>query len=316
MLRSGRRVRQAADAIGPGAVLRFAAELERHVARRQADVGRNMDDVVVTSQKRSSMFLFRSVALLAMFGFTACGPPAQPASPTQAAATPAPTSAAPATAAATSQVVASPIAAGASPSPSPKPAVTGPSPALSPLAAGTRWSFDNDAAGGLPSGIQSFSGQWAVRAEPEAPSQPNALCQTGTAEFATLALDMKPTTDLSLTARFKPISGKEDQAGGLIFHVQDKDNYYILRANALEDNVNFYIYRAARRSILRGADTRVASGTWHDLRVEVQGNQFRGFLDGQQITDATDDSYKTGGIGLWTKADSITCFDDVELTTR
>ena len=127
---------------------------------------------------------------------------------------------------------------------------------------------------------------------------------------------MKPASDLSLTARFKPISGKEDQAGGLIFRVQDKDNYYILRANALEDNVNFYIYRGGRRSSLRGANTQVTSGTWHELRVDVQNNQFRGFLNGQQVADSSDDSYKTGGVGLWTKADSVTCFDDVELTTR
>jgi hypothetical protein len=129
-------------------------------------------------------------------------------------------------------------------------------------------------------------------------------------------LDTTPYTDLTLIARFKPISGREDQAAGLIFRVQDNRNYYILRANALENNVNFYIYRNGTRSNLRGSNATVPSGKWQDLRVDVQANQFRGFLNGQQVTEASDDSYRTGGIGLWTKADSVTCFDDVEVTAR
>jgi hypothetical protein len=165
--------------------------------------------------------------------------------------------------------------------------------------------------GGLPTGAQSFTGQWSVRAEADAPSPPNALCQTGTDQYPSMQLDAKPYTDLTLTSRFKPISGKDDQAGGLLFRVQDKDNYYILRANALEDNVNFYIYMGGRRNTLKGADVKVQSGQWHELRVEVRASQFRGFLDGQQVVDATDDRFKTGAIGLWTKADSTTCFDDV-----
>jgi len=263
----------------------------------------------------TKMFVFRSIAVVALLGVIACSAPAQPTSPpTQAATKPALTPAAAPTAAVTSSVAASPVATGGSPSPAGKPAATAPSP--SPAAARGRWTFDNDPVGGLPNGSQSFSGQWAVRAEADAPSQPNALCQTGTAEFPAIELDMKPYADVTLTTRFKPISGKEDQAGGLIFRVQDKDNYYILRANALEDNVNFYIYRGGRRSALRGADAHVAAGSWQELRVEVQGNQFRGFLNGQQVTDSSDDSYQSGGIGLWTKADSVTCFDDVEVTER
>jgi hypothetical protein len=179
-----------------------------------------------------------------------------------------------------------------------------------------RWTFDADPVGGLPAGAQTFAGQWAVRAESDAPSQPNALCQTGIAEYPALSLDSKPYADLTLVARFKPISGQTDRAAGLIFRVQDKDNYYILRANALENNVNFYIYRAGIRNTLKGGNSPVASGAWQELRVEVQGNQFRGFLNGQQVADVTDDACKTGGIGLWTKADSLTCFDSVEVTTR
>ncbi len=168
----------------------------------------------------------------------------------------------------------------------------------------------------MPNGAQAFSGQWAVRPEPDAPSQPNALCQTGTAEFPAIQLDTTAYTNFTLTTRFKPISGREDQAAGLIFRIQDKSNYYILRANALDNNVNFYIYRNGSRSNLRGSNARVAAGTWQELRVAVQGNQFRGLLNGQQVTEASDDSYKTGGIGLWTKADSVTCFDDLQVTAQ
>ena len=167
----------------------------------------------------------------------------------------------------------------------------------------------------MPTGAQVFSGQWAVRAESDAPSPPNALCQTGEADFPAIGLDTRSYTDLTLVARFKPISGKEDQAGGLIFRVQDRDNYYIARANALEDNVIFFIYVGARRSQLKGAGAKVMNGIWHELRVDVLGNTFVAFLDGTQVVDVTDDRYKSGGIGLWTKSDSVTCFDDVELTS-
>jgi hypothetical protein len=153
-----------------------------------------------------------------------------------------------------------------------------------------------------------------VRSESGAPSPPNALCQTGNAEYPAVSLDTKAYTDLTLITRFKPISGRQDQAGGLIFRVQDKDNYYILRANALENNVIFFVYVRGSRSQLKAGDAKVSSGLWHELRVEVRGNAFRGYLDGTQVVDATDDRYKGGGIGLWTKSDSATCFDDVEVT--
>ena len=147
---------------------------------------------------------------------------------------------------------ANPAAASASPSSAPsKPAAA--SPSASPSASAGRWNFDADPVGGVPAGAQVFSGQWAVLAESDAPSPPNALCQTGQADFPAIGLDTRPYTDLTLVARFKPISGQEDQAGGLIFRVQDRDNYYIARANALEDNVIFFIYVGARRSQLKGA---------------------------------------------------------------
>src|SRR5215216_6296582 len=173
------------------------------------------------------------------------------------------------------------------------------------------WGFDSEPTDAFAMVGTVFSGTWAVRAEGDAPSPPNALCQTGQATFPALSLGDAVFRDVTLTARFKPISGREDQAAGLLFRIQDQDNYYILRANALENNVNFYKYAGGRRSSLKESKAQVQSGQWQELRVEAIGSRLRGFLDGQQVVEVSDDTYRAGQVGLWTKADSVTCFDDV-----
>lgn len=175
-----------------------------------------------------------------------------------------------------------------------------------------RWSFDGDPVGTPPPGMTAFAGSWAVRAEAGAPSAPNALCQTGTAEFPALALGAAVYADVALAARVKPIAGKTDQVAGLLARIQDRDNYYILRANALENNVNLYRYVGGKREALKEGKASVPAGQWQDLRLEVTGNRLRGFLNGQVVVEATDDTFTAGKVGLWTKADSQTCFDDVE----
>src|SRR6266700_2517782 len=142
------------------------------------------------------------------------------------------------------------------------------------------WNFDRDPATALPAGTEVFSGSWQVRAQDDAPSQPNVLCQSGTAEFPAVCLSEKVYGDLVASVQFKPVSGRDDQAAGIIFRVQDRDNYYILRANALENNVNFYIYASGKRSSLKGSSAKVASGAWQELKVEVADSQFRGLLNG------------------------------------
>jgi len=175
----------------------------------------------------------------------------------------------------------------------------------------TEWTFDREPSDGSPSGAIVFSGGWLIRAEADAPSMPNALCQTGNAEFPAIALSMDPRKDVSVTARVKPISGREDQAAGLIFRVRDKGNYYIVRANALEGNVNLYRYVDGHRIQLAEGRTIVKAGVWQDLRVEAVGAQLRAFFGGKLVAEARDDTFAAGGVGLWTKADSVTCFDDV-----
>lgn len=185
-----------------------------------------------------------------------------------------------------------------------------------PSSASGSWNFDNDPPGSLPSGAESFGGSWTVRPESDAPSKPNALCQVGNAEFPALALSSAVYGDVTIILRFKPISGKTDQAAGIIFRVQDKDNYYILRANALEANVNLYKYAGGRRSGIKDGSAKVAAGQWQELRLEIVGDRMRGYLDQQLVVEAADSTYTAGRVGLWTKADSVTCFDDVRVTPK
>jgi hypothetical protein len=178
------------------------------------------------------------------------------------------------------------------------------------------WNFDKDVPGSLPAGAEIFSGAWAVQSEADAPSAPHVLCQSATADFPALSLGPKVYGNLVMSIRFKPISGKTDQAAGILFRIQDANNYYILRANALEDNVIFFRYASGKRTTLQEGSAKVPSGQWQDLRLEAAGNRFRGFLNDQRVVETTDDAYQAGQVGLWTKADSVTCFDDVKVTAK
>jgi hypothetical protein len=107
------------------------------------------------------------------------------------------------------------------------------------------------------------------------------------------------------------VSGKEDQAGGVIWRCQDADNYYIARANALEDNVTIYHTIEGKRVSFKNTNTKVTSLVWHTLRVDFQSNKFTVTFDGKKILEVTDDSFTDAGkVGVWTKADSLTLFDD------
>jgi hypothetical protein len=118
--------------------------------------------------------------------------------------------------------------------------------------------------------------------------------------------------DVDVGVRFKPVAGKVDQAGGIIVRVTDKDNYYVVRANALEDNVRLYRVIRGRRSEFAGADTKVRSGAWQTLRLRVEGSRFRVHFEGKQLFEGSDTRLPgPGAIGLWTKADSVTHFDQL-----
>jgi len=111
--------------------------------------------------------------------------------------------------------------------------------------------------------------------------------------------------------KFKPISGKEDQAGGLVWRWKDGDNYYVARANALEDNVSLYYTQNGRRNTIKYVDAPVAKNQWHTLRVEFMAKRIQVSLDGKLYIEVDDDRIVgPGAVGLWTKADSVTAFDD------
>jgi Laminin G domain len=176
--------------------------------------------------------------------------------------------------------------------------------------------FDNMNAGAAPPGwtatqTGSGSAKWSVEKDDSAPSKPNVLKQSGQATFPVCFKNDTSVKDGFVEVKFKPVAGKEDQAGGVIWRVRDANNYYIARANALEDNVTIYHTINGSRVAFKNINTKVTSGAWHTLRVDFEGNKFTVSFDGKKVIEANDESFKEAGkVGVWTKADSVTLFDD------
>ena len=143
------------------------------------------------------------------------------------------------------------------------------------------------------------------------------LKQFGEATYPVALKDDTSLKDGFVEVKFKPVSGKEDQAGGVVWRAKDADNYYIARANALEDNVTIYHTIKGKRVSFKNVNTAVKSGVWHTLRVDFAGNKFTVTFDGKKVIEANDDSFTDNGkVGVWTKADSVTLFDDFSYGTR
>jgi hypothetical protein len=182
--------------------------------------------------------------------------------------------------------------------------------------------FDTAEAGKPPAGwtaSQTGSGQahWAVVPDATAPSKPNVLKQSGNATYPVCIKDDTSIKDGFVEVKFKPVSGREDQAGGVLWRAKDANNYYVARANALEDNVTIYHTINGRRTEKKRTDMKVASNQWHTLRVEFQGNHFTVSLDGRKAIDWDDETFKDAGkVGVWTKADSVTLFDDFSYASK
>src|SRR5213596_3819046 len=161
--------------------------------------------------------------------------------------------------------------------------------------------------------------KWTIEKDDTAPSKPNVLKQSGEATYPVCLKNDTSLKDGFVEVKFKPVSGKEDQAGGVVWRGKDSDNYYIARANALEGNVVLYKTVNGKRSPLDivgrkggyGVKESVASGQWHTLRVEFAGNHFKLSFDGKHLFDVEDTTFtEAGKVGVWTKADSVTLFDD------
>jgi len=182
--------------------------------------------------------------------------------------------------------------------------------------------FDHTPVGVLPagwiSGVTGFgSPQWAVVPDPTAPSQPNVLKQSGSGTYPWAVKKDVSLGDGFVETKFKPIAGKEDQAGGIIWRWQNGRTYYVARANANENNVSLYYTTLGIRSTIRYADAPVPLNVWHTLRAEFKGRTIRILLDGRLCIEAEDDHIKEpGAVGVWTKADSVTVFDDFKFGPR
>ena len=176
--------------------------------------------------------------------------------------------------------------------------------------------FDNLTIGTPPPGwtaTKTGTGEakWTIERDDTAPSKPNVLKQSGQATYPVCIKDDTNLKDGFVEVKFKPIFGKEDQAGGVIWRAKDSNNYYIARANALEDNVAIYDTVKGRRTERKRTSTKVASNQWHTLRVDFQRNHFTVTFDGKKAIEWDDATLtEAGKIGVWTKADSVTLFDD------
>jgi len=191
---------------------------------------------------------------------------------------------------------------------------------LTVLTASAAWSdtitFDTDPSGAPPAGwacgaTGRGSPRWQVEPEPTAPSAPNVLKQSGSGTFPWCVRQGASVTDGFVEVRFKPIAGREDQAGGIVWRWKDGDHYYVARANALENNVSLYYTERAKRNTLKYVDAPVPHNVWHTLRVEFLGKRINVVLNGKTYIELDDAHIAgAGSVGVWTKADSVTAFDD------
>lgn len=186
-------------------------------------------------------------------------------------------------------------------------------------------SFVNDTVGATPKGwtaTMTGPGQskWTVEEDSTAPSKSKVVKQSGRAAYPLLLKNGTSVTDGFVEVQFKAVSGTEDRAAGVVWRAKDANNYYVVRANALEDNVVLYKTVDGRRSSLDivgrsggyGAKVPVPADRWHTLRVEFVGSRFKVIFNAQAVFEVEDRTFSEAGqVGLWTKADSVTVFDNV-----
>lgn len=199
----------------------------------------------------------------------------------------------------------------------------------------TKIDFNRERAGEAPSGFSTAltgrgsPGRWVVKKDSASPEQGNVLAQIDadatSYRFPVCVYDGLTAKDVDVSVKFRPISGKVDQGAGIVWRYQDKDNYYIVRANALEGNVVLYKVENGKRADLPllakgrtyGMKDAVPSGEWGTLRVVTQGNHFEVYHNGKRLYEVQDETFKDAGkVGLWTKADSVIYFDDLQVTVK
>ncbi len=185
--------------------------------------------------------------------------------------------------------------------------------------------FTAESVGAVPKGwTPTRTGQgdpkWTIEPDPTAPSESNIIKQSGRATFPLLLKDDTHIKDGFVEAMFKAVAGSQDRAAGLVWRARDANNYYVVRANALEDNVVLYKTVNGARGPLDvvgrkggyGIAVPVPANTWHSLRIEFKGARFKVSYNGKQLFEVEDSIFNNAGmVGLWTKADSVTLFDQI-----
>jgi len=162
-------------------------------------------------------------------------------------------------------------------------------------------------------GWTTVDGQWAVEEMAGAPSGKKVLVQKATKnQFNVIVAPGGPYGDVDVSMKFKPVAGREDASGGIVFRFTD-GKYYVVRANALEDNFRLYSYDKGRRQLATATVKVPALGQWHTVRLVAVGDHMQAWLDGKLYLDHRDPRFKSGRVGLWTKADSVTAFDDLRV---
>lgn len=186
-----------------------------------------------------------------------------------------------------------------------------------------RWAFDGGTPGSIPAGFELLEtaaagtpAKWGVVADAAAPSGGKGfgvLSTTNAGQTYNVALAPGfEAADVELTVSLKADSGTGDQGGGVVFRAQGATDYYIARWNPLEKNVRFYVVVGEQRSAFKAADLDLDASQWHTMRVIVEGARMELFMDEQSVLVAEDETLKAAGrIGLWTKADAATWFDDL-----
>ena len=178
--------------------------------------------------------------------------------------------------------------------------------------------FDSFSPGALSAdwvcGVTGSGGShWTVEPDADAPSKPNVVRQSGVGDFPWCALKRASFADGYVEVRFKALAGRTDQAGGVMWRWKNGSNYYVARANALENNVSLYYTTNGRRNTIKYVDAPVPKNTWHTLRVDFTGTSIKVSLNGKICIEVRDTHIAgAGSVGMWTKADSVTAFDDFE----
>jgi hypothetical protein len=176
--------------------------------------------------------------------------------------------------------------------------------------------FDSDKPGRLPDGWKAAGGEWKVMPDATAPSKLNVLSQMASspsAEYNVAILEAGTSMqDVNVSVKLRAVGGRIDQGGGIVWRARDARDYYVARWNPLESNYRFYKVVDGVRTQLATAENVKAGPGWHTLAVKMTGDAVACFFDGKEVLKATDGTFKDAGkIGLWTKADAVTNFDDL-----